>query len=505
MTKTDDERSLVPNWWNSRGRARLASAIKDAFVPLIRFWSGQPDAEGAETDTEAEFRFLVGPIRQGIRRSPEIVVFTTIVLFVVAELAGGGAYGASVLLQSTHLDVPVTDSGVPFLGFVALWSVVLLSIVWLAGVVRLLTLLKGLVMGGIAAGLAIGTVVSAGLVLSSDNPTQLQPSIVYVSGYLLTLLVGGGYIWSGIRYTEEMLNNLGPKIAVTDGQTSDSTDVEPEDGDPMDVASGEESASEAYDAFVRDLNEALRARLGPVRAAHAFAFVVVLPFAVVWGLENGPQNIGSPWTSLVAFLVYVMNLAFDFVIAVVAFQFLVLLRYLYDLITRSYALAEGQMLELEYRPQYPDGCAGLSDLGIFAMKVNVLLILGAVFLLYRLYVQGLRVLPPDTIIEQAETVPYNWLFSYVSPVFIFTAVMGAWLFYTLWQLHRKMARDRRAILRQWDDIDDRQETHIVADDIDWRDAQEAPVWPIENRQVIPLAIANVAPVVVVLIEAVQLL
>lgn len=471
-----------------------------SLLPEEAPWRSEETATDTTQETKPadEVRFLRGPVRWAIDNGPGIVLATTIGLVTVAEVTSPGVEGIGTLVPGLGAMVPgSTVSGPVLLAVVACWAVLLVGILLDSGVVSLRRLLRTGAVVTVTCGLVLGTVVSVFLVTTSDDPRALAPNVVYASGYLLMLLLLSWYIRESMEYTETLLTNLRTKVY---HPATGSTTPQPEEA--PDAA---RDADHPYAGFVRALNEDLRTRLaGRVRSAHAFGVVLVAPFAVVWWLGTGPQNLGAPSSSPAAFLTYSVNLVVDFVIAVVAFQFLVLVRYLHDLTTGSYSVGDDGYLVLEYDLQHPDECAGLSGLGTFAMKVNLLMIGAMVYLLYRVHTQGLRVLPPGTVLGQGTVVPFNWLLSYVGPIFIFTVIASVWLYYSMWGLHKKMAEDRRRILETWPDRAADETVHISLDDPDWRDARDAPVWPIDNRRLLPLVFANLAPAVVVLIEGAQL-
>lgn len=458
------------------------------------WWGSDKASDGENNKDDAEFRFMGGPLRWMIDRGPRIIIATTVVLFAVAEFTSPSIEGIHALLLGVGFIVPVQTVSVPlFLGMVA-WVLLLVSIILHTDVVSLWRLVQGSILIIISAGLILGTLTSLLLVITSDNPRALRPNIVFVSGYLLMLLWMGRYIRSSMAYTESLINSLNAKVH------------HPTQGEPSDNNTEANQNSEPYSDFIDDLNRDLRDKLvGQIPSAYAFGFILIIPFGITWWFGSGPQNLGAPASSPAAFLTYSLNLTVDFVIAVIAFKFIILVRYMHELTNGSDSIGDAGNLVLIYDPQHPDECAGLSDIGNFAMKVNLLLIGGLVYLVYRVYTQGLRVLPQDTIFEQGTAIPTNWLFSYVGPIFIFTVVSSIWLYYSFWGLHKKMLADRRRLIEEWPDYSAADVAHIRLDDRDRRDALQAPVWPIDNRQLVPLLLANIAPALVMVIEGAQLI
>lgn len=475
---------------------------------------GTDPSRGADgVDEPSEFRFLGGLLRSGIDNAPLIVIGVTILLFGTAELTPGGVDGVSALLTDYQLIEPIAAISGPTLAAVVVgWSAILLVIFIYGNLIDPGDLSTALLAYGVIVLLILGTAVSVVLVLTSADPTQLPTNVVFTSGYLLMLLATGWYTCRSMAYTEGLINHLGGKLydPYDDGGPEEGSSSRfPRSPGAHHVAEAErgtsplEDAPATYRQFVCDLQRDLRKPVGPfeIQVAHLFALVVVLPSAYVWWMGTGPQNLGGPTSSVTAFVTYAANLAFDFVIAVITFKFLVLVKYLHELTTESYPPGEEDGLRLIYDLRHPDECAGLYDLGDFAMRVNLLLLVALVYLVYRLYVQGLRALPPEVVTDLAlRGVPYNWIFGYVGPVFIFTAVVSAWLYYSFWQLHEKMVRDRRRLLETWPERVDDRHGHIRPDEPGLEEVRGAPVWPIDNKQLIPLVLANALPAVFVVFE-----
>lgn len=467
-----------------------------------------PASEGEESDDgQIEFRFLTGRLRWAIDHAPEIVIAVTILLFASAELWPGGVDGVSSLLVDYRLVGPLASfSTVTFVALAIGWSAFLLGIFVYARLIGPGDLLVAIVAYGVVGGLVAGTAASIVLVLTSESPANLPPNVVFTSGYLLMLLVTGWYVGRSMEYTERLMGRLQRKIhdpADGSGHTDRLSSSTPRSsGDAIDgYGSSTGEPPSTYEQFIEELEGSLQEGLGRLQLAHVFAVLVVLPPAYVWWVGSGPQILGGPTSSPTAFLVYAANLAFDFVIAVVAFKFLVFIKYLHELTSESYPPGSDDKLRLLYDLRHPDDCAGLYDLGDFAMRVNLLLLVGGAYLVYRLYVQGLRALPPEVLVDlTVEGLPYNWIVGYVGPVIIFTAVVGAWLYYSFWQLHQKMVRDRRRLLESWPEPEQNDQRHIRPNEPALEEIREAPVWPIDNKQLIPLVVANAIPALVVLVE-----
>lgn len=142
--------------------------------------------------------------------------------------------------------------------------------------------------------------------------------------------------------------------------------------------------------------------------------------------------------------------------------------------------------------------------------MNVLLILGGLYVTYRLYVQGARDLPATEVaLDTALTLDvFVWLMSYVGPVVVLIAVAFAWLYYSFWTLHVKMAHERERAYVEWtrrrrEDESDAlpRDTPLgtVEDATDWQERRApAPVWPVDGRLLASLVSSSLAPLLLAL-------
>lgn len=491
----------IPVWtrWDTAGRELSGN---DGLLPiddlhLHRYCAIPPFDDRTEErvidDSDEEIRFLTGRIRTGLRHTPVVIAVVMAVLLVGAELTPG-VDGVSVFLP--RLPLFTVPAAVLFVGVWAILGALLLG----AGVLQRDELAKAVVVYGLVAALVAGTLGSLYLVFTASEPSTLPANVVYVSGYLLMLLLGGLLVYDGMLKTEHLFENLDRTLIV--------------DGDD----------EAAYTAFKRKVRGDLQHETSvpgtgiPVPTYAVFAPLFVAQFAAVWLLQSGPQGLG--WN-----LNLLVNVVLNLFIVVVAFQFLVLIKAFYDLVTGNLTLyydpetdavhpedAEGreprQYDLLTYRPFHPDGRGGFRDLGKFATRVNVLLIVGGLYTIFRLYVQGGR--SPVLTFEATGTAsalglggdlaPLIWLISYVGPVLAYALAAGAWLYYSFWQLHVKMAREREAQYTEHQ-YERRKDADTDAPIGDFDDAQQwqelraaAPVWPIESRQLLSLISGTVVPV-----------
>lgn len=465
-----DRRVDALDLWQRWDADEQNSPGDDGLLPLVDlhlhrycpvpFLDSDPEPEAERPDVQ----FLRGPIRTGVRHTPTAVLVVT-VLFVVGAEFSPSVGGVSVFFPRLGaVDV------VALVGAALVWGAIL-GLTIEADLVEGRDLLKALVVYGTFAVLAAGTVGSIYLVLTAEDPSTLPPNIIYTSGYLLTLLVGGLLIYDGMMRTEYLFQQLDNKEIVdsTPGRT---------DG--------------PYERFRADLVEKLTQSrplpvVGEFPIPFLFAPLFVSQFAAVWWVTDGPQALGFPLT-------YAANVFVDLFIAVVAFQFLVLLKGFYELVTDEW---DGESTEslLTYRPFHPDARGGFRDFGRFATRVNLILIVGGLFLTYRLLVQGARVLPTAMGSDHGAVL---WMMNFSGPVVAYGLVALAWLYYSFWELHRKMARERQESYLK------RIEKRPVPDNSPEEAAAYGelrtgpPVWPIGTTALASLVSGTLAPVVVAL-------
>jgi len=469
------------------------------------------DAEAAAVEAGSDrprVQFLTGLARTGLQYTPAVVLVTLAVFLAGAELAPG-VQGVSVFLpylRPAHLLVLV--------GGGLLW-LPMLYLVMDVGLVDRADLLQGVVVYGLLAVLSLGTVGSVVLVTTADDPTALPPNVIYTSGYLLMLLLCGLLVYDGMLRTETLFERIHEKLIVPDDREG---------------------------GYRRFRDDVLAPRLGHATAllgreiptCYPFAALFVVQFGAIWWLTRGPQGLDFSLT-------LAANVLLDLFVVAVAFQFLVLVKTFHELVTEEFPLAPGADGEggedgiradagdvddagsaddagcaddavgasADNRGEllravlfHPDGRGGFRDFGKFATRVNVLLIVGGLYTVYRLYVQGARVEPTAMAPGLDPSIgALLWVVSFVGPVVAYLVAAAAWLYYSFWQLHVKMARDReRAYLdfqlrrREAEAVD--AEIGAPDDGTQWAEVRNAaPVWPIKNKQLLSVVTGSAAPLV----------
>jgi len=197
--------------------------------------SGSKSRDDSDGDEEPEFKFVRGIVRTGLRFTPSIILLVTLGLVIYGEFST--VDGVTSLLPT--LPVYLFQYAI---GGSLLWLIIIVFANRL-NLVQNWDLVRGVVVFGLIGALLAGsvysvsvvtlTVDSISVVTLAETPPQLSPNIVFVSGYLLLLLLGGLLIYDGMLKTEFMIEHFG------DWEHSIVTD------------------EEAYDAWKEDLSDDL--------------------------------------------------------------------------------------------------------------------------------------------------------------------------------------------------------------------------------------------------------
>lgn len=435
-------------------------------------WPYRPDDDppvdpDESTDATPPIRFLSGIARTGLRHTPLIVLLVTVVFAASAELVDG-VQGVSVFLPA--VSAPVIGGFLVVIGLYAVLVLLLLHI----GILDLRELYKASVVFGLLAVLVVGTVVSIAIVML-DPSLAAERNIVFTSGYLLMLLLAGLLVYDGMLRTEHMFERLPVTGVVADADRY--------------AAFKRRLAVELRHVMLdRELSVAGRTYRLRVPTAYVFAVLFVSQYAVLWSVGVGPQNLDFQVTLW-------GNVLLNLFIVAVFFQFVVLMNRFYGLVTDD--LADGPAgSALTYRPFHPDGHGGYRDFGKFATRVNLLLILAGFYSLYRLVVQGSRVSPGEMAPGFDPLVgTLVWTASFVVPLVVYAIAAVGWFYYSFWQLHLRMLREReRSYLAATDTFDDA---------ADWEIRTQGPTWPTDFNQLVSIVSGTVAPVVFFLLEVIR--
>lgn len=450
-----------------------------------------PARHAKEDGGPENFEFISGTPRWLLRHTPLVVLTVALIFLVSAEL--------SPQVEGVSAIVSVVAPENAWLGLAALlpWPILgwLLSSV---GILDFRDVSKALAVYGIGLLLLVGTAYSFLTVSLAEDPSMLSDNIVYTSGWLLTLFIGGILLYEGMLKIEYLFANLGERDIVQN--------------------------PDAYEEFLDELNAALRrdflrddlatilpGRAGewihevgertiPVPSSHVFAVLFAGQFGAAWALRDGPQNLGFVVT-------LAGNVALDLIIVVASFQFLIVIAYFNRLLNNDFVSSDGERIDLTSEPFHFDGRAGFRDLGRFAIQINVILILAGLYCVYRLYVTGGRVLGTEGIMGLEGVDLLLWTFSYLVPVLALALAAGAWIYYSYWAMHQKMERDRKNLCLQYQGTSERKggEVPAVGDRMDsfetgpdWTYIQSTPTWPLDNQQLVSMVSGTLSPVLLVL-------
>lgn len=438
----------------------------------------KPDDEERMSD---ELMFIGGVARHGLRHTP-IIILTVAVVFVATAELSDGVRGISPYLP------PITAKGIVVgLSLVVVWVVLFWILVRMG-----LTDWKELYMSGVVYGLLsvfLAGIVSSIVLVYLHGPKEAPENIVFTSGYLFLILFGGLLIYDGMLRTEHMFENLQDAAIVRN--------------------------KDRYQRFKCHLSRQLFHRLfaldgfdrwDGLPTVYIFSILVMTQYAVLWYVGQGPQNLDL-WVTLV------VNVLFNVVIVAVWFQFLLLIDEFYKLVNEDdqrfhrwlseddeeytmitdgddqTATAIGTGVEepiLTYRPFHPDGHGGYRSLGKFATRVHIILTVGGFYLVYRFIINGSRIEPVAMAPGFDPAIGWGvWLFSYALPVVFYVVAAVAWFYYSFWQLHLRMIRERE---RHWPDPDAEA----------WEYRRTAPVWPVDPDELLTILSGSISPLLFLL-------
>lgn len=373
------------------------------------------------------------------RHAPLVVIAAVVVL--LGQAALGPVNGVEVLL-SEEVGIVTLALGTAAL----LWAAILTLVAFvfssadgderLRGMVA--ELVHAVVVYGVLALLTAGAVWSAWTVYVRP-PDRVAPNVLYGFGFLLLVYVGGPLVYDGMCRTETLFTRL------------DESDVLRTDGDQY------------REAFLDRFRTAFGLTVGGVPAVLLIGVLFTAQFVAVWVAARGPFVLDLYSSLAIVTLI-------DVAIVVVAVQFVLLVRFLNELLADS-------PTTLGYIPGHQDDAGGFRDVGRFATRVNSLLVLAGVYLGYRLHVQGSRdPLSPTTEAVVTAWDPLIWATSYAIPVAVYGVVIGIWLYFSFWQIHRKMVREKRREIGRV-----RSGTGRSREDIETLATyRDAPEWPIND-------------------------
>lgn len=416
------------------------SSIHEYCAPYFRLdelhrETGAFNFESSEGHDELRFFAEFPFIRTILRNSPPILLGLYLFLVGYAELHPGASMdGIGSLMPAITSDAAMMSVGV-----VTVWFVMFVSFVWLYGLTdgsdggqtfrdQFVNFSRP---AGYYVGLGLMTVGSGSSILMVGTPSlgELRPNIVFTSGYFLLLYVGGPMVYDGIHRTERVFNDI----------------------DDLDFVIRPITETEFYEQNVAAFNS--------TRVIMAMGAIFVLPFVLIWASNTGPFNLSSSLLLTLAGLANVLIVA-------LAIHFIILIRLLAAILKHAGTPSS----DLTYKPFHPDMAAGFRDLGRFATRVNLLLLLGALYLLYRLYVQGQLEFLLSGSQFNWHAIDIVWTVNYSLPLLAFSLVAFLWFYYSFLLMHRAMKRIKKQQIYK-----------VVTDDYegiyegyDWNSIQAAP-------------------------------
>lgn len=405
--------------------------------------------------------------RWALRHTPFLVLVAT-VAYAVIEF-GGSAVRA---LGDVYAVGPAP----------ATWLGVLLILAWLAAlalIVRAVFRIDGSSSVQSVAVYGLLAVLTAGLVLDMylaiAGPAPLPAGLAeavqsFPFPFLWMLFVGGHLVYDGMLRTENMFDRLDEKNPSIIAEDSDypgflrhlKADLDHETPLAERLPSGLRSVPPL--SWLPDR----------VETAYLFSAVFVAPFFLVWWLlPTGPDRIANVALRGVASL---LPAILDFFLVVVFFQFLVLVAYFNRLLTgRGSMRADGGEVRLVYTPNHHDEYAGFGDFGRFATRVNVLLVVGGIYVVNHLH-GGVRAYPGFA--DGVTLDLLGWAMSSFLPLATYVLAVVVWFYLSFWGIHKAMRRGRQ---RELEACARRSEEPDPA-------LRNGPVWPVDGQ----LLVSNVS-------------
>lgn len=346
------------------------------------------------------------------------------------------------------------------------------------------SLLKLIVVYALVVVLLLATLASIWLVWQTDDPHALDDNVVFVSGYLLMWTICGILGYDLIVKGEELFDTFHYTNIISNPDMYESE--------------FHSELDRLWSMRLLDGNESFY----NIRLSYVFGAVVVSYFGAFWYFTQGPQYLDST-------PILVVNVFFNFLLLTGVFQLLIVSKHLYLLLEEKIE-ADDEILEIEYRPSHLDGKAGFRDLGRAAMRINLLIVLGGLYLAYRLFVQGNRAIEGGGIeaIDTLTTLELAiWGANFVLPIAMYVVVVVFWLYAAFWRIHVKMTEKKEELIlenqRQNRYEQQKPLEHEQGDEPPYGDMvdksaydqlKNAPTWPIEREQFQSLVVTNLLPV-----------
>lgn len=465
-------------------------------VPFHRYCDFFPwridDRGGGDADeglSAPAIHYLDWLPRDILRYTPMWILIAWLSLAIAAEFSPG------VIGVMEYLTFPS-----PTITLVAvLWVLLLLWLLHKADIMLDWEFIEGMAVYLIGGFLLAGTVFSVVYVTTAlragvpgDAIVGEFGNVVLGSNLFLMMFIGGHLVYDGMLRTENLFTRLAekrPPVVVAAGDSARRDD--------------REAVEQAYGRFLGRFEASLKSRVRldlpgtlvdrsiSCGTVYLFTLGFVIPFTVSGlvlshgSLTAAKQSIHQNPLELMPLLVPTALVLLN---VIVFFQFLVLISYFYELLTKHRPASERDVdFTLEYQPRHPDGYAGFRDMGKFATRVNALLIVGGLYVVSRVYIGGLPALQGIDL-ATLDAAALNWLFNFLGPVAAYVMTVVVWMYFSFWQIHKTMRRGRELSIRS---VAAENDGELPDDKLDYK---QAPIWPINTRLFASLILGDILPV-----------
>ncbi|MFC7134216.1 MULTISPECIES: hypothetical protein [Salinibaculum] len=421
---------------------------------VLHFDSLTERRDGDENGTETPaIEVTTGIVRLLLRNLPTLVL-AVLAVYIPTSLLSTVAAGR-MSLPSPGLTFETILLGIAGVGLGSLWLYLLYRIV--SASLDGTSVYRSIVFFATAVPLAGGTAYALYVARTGGSP-----ALTVQAGFFLFILVAGHLTYDGlVLRTENLFTRLASDGIVEDGE---------------------------YDEFHDDLQSTLGDTLsiGPVSMPRSAAFalavslvplalpIVVLPWNLWAKLGFIPYSV---LTLLIVALVYDVFL--------LVYKFMQLLRS--DI--------------LVYRPFHPDEHGGFRDLGRFASRVNLILVVTGGYVAYRFYTEGIYYYGAEGFASSLGLL--TWAISYLGPVVAYLCFVAFWLYHSFWRLHVKMEEGRK---KRLEELQQRERTDMesqsrafsdhTVDAAPWESLQSAPNWPIKRQSLVGILLLDATPLLV---------
>ncbi|WP_227134619.1 hypothetical protein [Halorubellus salinus] len=446
-----------------RGDSNTAKVDRPSSLAFHQFCSLSPlESFYNHERSEGDLRIISPPVRTILQHWPLTMVVMT-ALYLAIPLVEPQVNPVWAYLPQFTLEV------VPWLvGLLVVWGILLATATRAEIIDGYGDLLKPVVIYSLFGFLLSGVGFSLFLVWQSESPAEIPANVVFGSGFLFAAYISGLIAYDLLIRFENMIENFGAKNIVGD-------------------------EDKYNDVFLGTIGKKINRTFLRIPLSYIFGAAFTVQLMVFWHFQSGPHQLNST-------IALICNVFFDTIVMIGVFQFLIFIRELNMLFEDRYE-SKGNTIKLEYQPFHPDGHGGFRDFGRAAMQVNVLVIVAGLYYVYRLFVQGVRALPAGGFSALNESNAVLWLVDFMGPIVLYVVVSAAWLYYTFWTVHLKMARDKEELIlrRQSEKRHEKPVQHTLPigaleDREGYEELLSSPVWPLDSRQIQTVVLTNIITV-----------